>query len=142
MPSSVEGHPMLAMLLKDVERLRNDLPGWVPGHLVPVLAGFQDDATEAQIDTSLAKLRKVLRERAPIDPWLGEIAELGIGEYARTPRAMNWPSDQAARIELPQERIRNRTVVEQARQLTRELTASPKQEKSSQKRPGSKPDGE
>jgi hypothetical protein len=82
-----EGHPLLAALLGQAPRIRHELPGWAAGHLVPALHAFPDDATGAQLAAALANLRKVLHGRADVDPWLGDVAKLGTGEYAEDPRA-------------------------------------------------------
>jgi hypothetical protein len=121
-----EGHPMLAALLAEVPTIRSELPGLVMdgGPLLLALRAFPDDPTEAQLATALANLRSVLRSRAAINPWLGAIAELGAEQTAGHPHAMTPLGKLDPVIELP-DRVRNRTIVEQARQLDAELTAPP-----------------
>jgi hypothetical protein len=117
---------MLASLLAELPRLKKDLPGWSEGQLVPVLAAFRDDATDAQIATAFETLRKVLRQRADIDPWLGDIADLGRGEYTDLDRAMTPAAKLPRRAELVPHPPTNRTIVEQARQLRDALTRTTK----------------
>ena len=139
--AATAGHPVLAGLLDQVPRLRKELPGWAESQLMPVLAAFHEDATDAQIATALAMLREVLRDRADVDPWLGAIAELGMGEGAGPPMSMTKDSDLAQHIPLAPERIPNRTVVEQARRLGEALTAtSAKVNQRSTPPPQSRPD--
>jgi hypothetical protein len=129
--SNLSGHPILASLLTEAPRLRRDLPGWTASHLVPALAPFRANATGAQIATALAEVRKVLRGRADVDPWLGRIADLDAGQYAGEAMAMTPAAELNPRIKLPDDRIRNRTIVEQAQHLVRALSAeAPKQKRS------------
>jgi hypothetical protein len=138
--SATKGDPMLAGLLAELPRLRQDLPGWTEGYLVPALAAFPDDVTDAALATALSNLRKMLRDRADIDPWLGTLAEVGTGEYAGDPHAMTSASKLPLRVELPPDRVRNRTIVEQARQLRAALTRTPaKEETGNPSLPQSKP---
>jgi hypothetical protein len=123
--SDLPEHPMLARLLDEVPRLRRDLKGWVKGHLVPALDRFPEAASDAQIDTALVNLRQVLRARADDDPWLGDIADLGTGEYAGPLKRMTPDSALPQRVPLPPGRVSNRTIVEQARRLSEALTAAP-----------------
>jgi hypothetical protein len=125
MSTDVAGHPMLAGLLAAVPRLRTELPGWIEGHLLPALDGFPDGAGDAQIDTALVNLRRVLRGRADIDRWLGDIANLGTGGRAGALRSMTPDSALEQRVPLTHEPRTNRTVVEQARQLREALMAAP-----------------
>jgi hypothetical protein len=119
-----EGHPLLAGLLAEVPRIQRELPGWAAGFLVPALNTFPNDATDAQVAAALANLREVMYARADIDPWLRDIADLGKLELAGNPQAMTPASQLGPRIELS-DRYKNRTVVEQARQLVAALTATP-----------------
>jgi hypothetical protein len=142
-PLANQGDPMLAALLAQVPRLRGELPGWTLGHLVPALGEFRGDATDAQIATALSNLRKVLRERADIDAWLGDIADLGVGEFAGPPMAMTPDNQLPQHIPLPPDRSSNRTIVEQARALGEALTPTPTKAKNrstppSQSRPEAK----
>jgi hypothetical protein len=139
--AAYESQRVLAGLLAEVPRLHKELPGWVVGYLTPALDAFPNDATDAQIATALFNLRKVLRERAAIDPWLGDIANLGTGEYARDPHAMTLPSELKPRIALSPEPIGQRTVVELARQLRVALVPMPTTEENrSERRSAAAPD--
>jgi hypothetical protein len=117
-----EGHPLLGALLTETPRIRQELPGWAAGHLVPALDAFPDDPTEAQLASALANLRQVLHGRADIDPWLAEVAKLGAAGPAGDWRAMTPASQLDQHIELS-DRVRNRIIVEQARQLAAALTS-------------------
>ena len=121
---ATEDHPLLCELLKQVPLLRRVLPGWTTAHLIPKLQAFPDDATDAQVAAALENLRMVLRSRADIDPWLGDIARLGLGESDGHPKAWPWATDLGTHIELS-DRTKNRTIVEQARRLVGELTLPP-----------------
>src|SRR5882724_4162135 len=103
---------LLDALLAEVPRLRTELPGWSEGHLVPALAAFREDASDAENASATSQLRRVLRARADVNAWLGEIAILGTPETAGNPRAMTWASQLPPNVELPPDRIRNRTLVE------------------------------
>jgi len=142
-PVPLQGHPMLTALLEQVSRLRKELAGWAEGHLVPVLADVHTSASEAQIATALANVRRVLRERAKIanESWLSDIANFGAGEYVGDPHAMTSAGEYRERVELSQAPIKNRTIVEQARQLRCFLApAATRKENGSAPPPQSKPD--
>jgi hypothetical protein len=137
------GHPMLAALLAEVPRIRTNLSGWATGHLVPALAAFHDEATEAQLATALGDLRQVLRDRADVDLWLGDIARLGTGEYVGELHSMTSPSKYRDRQELTTPPTANRTSIELARQVREALTRTPDKPEpratpSSRSRPGAK----
>ena len=139
--AAYESSSVLAGLSKAVPRLRKELPGWVAGHLAPALDGFVNDASEAQLADALAALRNVLRQRGNIDPWLKDIANLGMGEYTGDPRAMTSPAKLTDRVALSPQPIGNRTVVEQARQLRAALVPTPTiEEQRATPLPATKPD--
>jgi hypothetical protein len=134
---------MMLGLLAAVPRLRKECQAWAERWILPVLAPLGQGATDAEIASALAKVRKALAERADIDPWLGDIAKLGTREYAGNPMAMPWPSQLAQHAELPHEIKRNRYVIEQARRLVKELTPVPaRQENLATPESSTKPDGE
>lgn len=133
---------LLSGLLAEVPRLRRDLPGWAAGRLVPALAAFHDDASDAEIASATSQLRKMLQARADIDSWLGDIATLGTQEYAGNRRSMTPAYQLPPHVELPPDRIRNRTIVEQARRLAGALTpAAVKTENGVSSPLPSRPDG-
>lgn len=118
-----EGHPLLAALLAALPRLRRELPGWAPRFLVPALNAFPEDAAADGVHAALDNLRTVLRRRADVDPWLGDIAVLGTAETA-VPRTMTPASQLPGHVDLS-DRLQNRTIVAQARRLAAALTAPP-----------------
>jgi hypothetical protein len=142
MSTPLGGDPVLAGLLAAVPRIRKELPGWAEGHLLPALAAFHDDATDAQMATALANLCEVLRQRADVDRWLGEIANRGTGEYAGDLRMWPSPSQYRERIPLANEPITNRTqIIDQAHQLRESLLPPLTKEESPNLRvPPSRPD--
>jgi hypothetical protein len=137
-----EGHPLLAALLAEVPRLGAELSGWCKAHLGPALDAITDSTSEAQLNAAIAKLRKVLGERADADPWLGEIAKLST------------PAEDQVRGDLPYQflhreqhlrhAVANQWVVDQARRLVAALilvaALNPKpQSQPPQPRPDPKP---
>jgi hypothetical protein len=139
---AAKGHPMLDALLAAVPRLRSwELKGWSEGHLVPALAGFHDGATDGQVITALKNLRDVLRARADVDPWLGDIAERGIGEFVGALRDGGPPAEHRGSKELPSKPIGNRTIILQVRKLAESLIRiEPKADDDAEPSPSSNPD--
>jgi hypothetical protein len=124
---TAEGDPMLAELLKEVPRLRTELSGWAAGYLVPILAAFHEGATDSQIATALSNLSEVLRARAGTDDWLRRLANLGPRAKQPRTRSMDFDTKLPPNVSLPPDRIpiRNRTIVEQARELREALAPPP-----------------
>jgi hypothetical protein len=107
--------------------------------LAPALYGFVNGATDARLADALTNLRNVLRQRGDIDPWLKDIANLGMGENAGEDRAMTWATELTQRFGLSPQPIGNRTVVEQARQLRAALIPTMTTEETTEEKPSTPP---
>lgn len=77
-PSGCDGHPLFTRLLKEADDLRRNHPGWVTESLVPGLAAFREDATDAEIANGFEDLRTALRQQwdATKDDTLEQLADL------------------------------------------------------------------
>jgi hypothetical protein len=142
---TTEGDPVLAALLEqkslDKLRARELYDGWTRPHLLPAIAGFHVGATDAQIATARKTLREVLRARADVDRWLGDIADRGIGDNAGPPMGIKLPSEYRDAVELSSRPSQNTTIIiDQARRLGEALKpAAPKPGPSATPRSHTKP---
>jgi hypothetical protein len=117
---AVEGDPVLAALLDQAPRLKKErLEGWVQGPVLRALHGLHEGVSGAQIADALAALDRVLRDRAKIEPWLGDIANLRQTQFLSELRGMPWATEDGGKVPLDRQASRNRppAIVSQVRQL-------------------------
>jgi hypothetical protein len=132
----VEGDPVLAELLKQVPRLKKErLEGWVQGPVLRALHGLHEGVSGAQIADALAELDGVFRDRARIEPWLADIANLRQTQFLSELRGMPWATEDGGKVPLARQASRNRppAIVSQVRQLR--FTFAPDQVENEEPRP-------
>jgi hypothetical protein len=135
-PPTTEGDPVLAALLDQAPRLKKELlVGWVQGHVLPALKDLDEGVSGAQIADALANLDTVLRDRANVEPWLKDIADLRKTKSLIRLRGMPWPSQDRQRVPQDRQSVPNRApaIVEQVRQLR--ITFAPAQTEKETPRP-------